>query len=59
VVRDPSFFRRENEAMMSAVSQLQHPAQPATTHITTSTKRGFDLIAAATVIDDLAGGIDY
>jgi hypothetical protein len=50
--------------MMSAsyfqvVSKLQHPAQAATTHITISSKRGFDHIVAATVSDDhLAGGID-
>jgi hypothetical protein len=37
---------------------LQHPAQPVTTDSTASSKRGFDLIVAATVSDDLAGGID-
>jgi hypothetical protein len=55
----------ENEqAMMSAsyfqvVSQLQHLVQAATTHVTTNSKQGFDLIVAAAVSDNhLAGGID-
>jgi hypothetical protein len=55
----------ENEqATMSAsyfqvISQLQHLAQAATTHVTTNSKQGFDLIVAAAVSDNhLAGGID-
>jgi hypothetical protein len=47
-------------AFFQAVTQLQHSSQQPRPHIVTGSKRGSDLIVAATASDDhLAGGIDY